>query len=100
MIAGSQNTGGKDRRRYKETQGLSRCLFCSAGGLCRRCFAGPYVAPRGTFSTIARFLYKCDLVLEGDRLKGPVTIVTADGQTVAAKVDFSRLKGTLQAASR
>jgi hypothetical protein len=36
--------------------------------------------------------YKCDLVLEGDHLKGPVTIVTPDGQTVAAKLDLSRVK--------
>jgi hypothetical protein len=36
--------------------------------------------------------YKCDLVLEGDHLKGPVTIVTGDGQTVAAKLDLSRVK--------
>ncbi|HEY1218109.1 MAG: hypothetical protein ABSE42_05815 [Bryobacteraceae bacterium] len=37
-------------------------------------------------------IYKCDLVLEGDHLKGPVTIVTPDGQTVAAKLDLSRVK--------
>ena len=36
--------------------------------------------------------YKCDLVLEGDHLKGSVTIVTGDGQTVAAKLDLSRVK--------
>src|ERR1035438_7887762 len=32
--------------------------------------------------------YKCDLVAEGDHLKGSVTIVTGDGQTVAAKLDL------------
>lgn len=36
--------------------------------------------------------FKCDLVLEGDHLKGPVTAVAPDGQTLAAKVDFSRMK--------
>jgi hypothetical protein len=37
-------------------------------------------------------VYKCNLVIEGDHLKGPFTIVTADGQTVAGKLDLSRVK--------
>jgi hypothetical protein len=31
-------------------------------------------------------------VLEGDHLKGPVTVVTDEGQTLNAKVDFTRVK--------
>jgi hypothetical protein len=36
--------------------------------------------------------FKCDLVVEGDHIKGPVTVASADGQTASAKVDLSRLK--------
>jgi hypothetical protein len=36
--------------------------------------------------------YKLSLVLEGDHLKGPFTFNTSDGQTVSAKVDFTRVK--------
>ncbi|MGB9458792.1 MAG: hypothetical protein WCB12_22285 [Bryobacteraceae bacterium] len=37
-------------------------------------------------------VFKCNLVLEGDHLKGPVSAVASDGQTMPAKVDFSRVK--------
>jgi len=37
-------------------------------------------------------IFKCNLALEGDHLKGPVVALAPDGQTLAAKVDFSRVK--------
>jgi hypothetical protein len=37
-------------------------------------------------------IFKCNLVLEGDHLKGPITALAPDGQAMAAKVDFSRVK--------
>ena len=37
-------------------------------------------------------LFKCALTLEGDHLKGPVTAVAPDGQSMSAKVDFTRVK--------
>jgi len=37
-------------------------------------------------------LYKFTLVLDGDHLKGPFTVVTPDGQTWTAKLDFARVK--------
>jgi len=37
-------------------------------------------------------VFQCTLVLEGDHIKGPVAATNADGQTLAAKVDFSRVK--------
>ncbi len=37
-------------------------------------------------------IFKCNLVLEGDHLKGPITAVAPDGQAMPAKVDFSRVK--------
>jgi len=37
-------------------------------------------------------IFKCDLVLEGDHLKGPVSAVSPDGQALSAKVDFTRVK--------
>jgi hypothetical protein len=37
-------------------------------------------------------IFKLSLVLEGDHLKGPVTVVTDEGQTLNAKVDFTRVK--------
>jgi hypothetical protein len=37
-------------------------------------------------------IYKLSLVLDGDRLKGPFTFNAADGQTVSATVDFTRVK--------
>jgi hypothetical protein len=37
-------------------------------------------------------IFKCDLTLEGDHLKGPVTALAPDGQTLSAKVDFTRVK--------
>jgi hypothetical protein len=37
-------------------------------------------------------IFKCDLVLDGDHLKGPISATAPDGQVLAAKVDFSRVK--------
>ena len=37
-------------------------------------------------------VFKCDLVLEGDHLKGPISAVAPDGQSMAAKADLSRVK--------
>jgi len=36
--------------------------------------------------------FKCNLVLEGDHLTGPISAVTPNGQTMAAKVDLARVK--------
>jgi len=37
-------------------------------------------------------LFKCDLTLDGDHLRGPISATSADGQTMPAKVDFARVK--------
>ena len=37
-------------------------------------------------------VFKCDLVLDGDHLKGPISAVAPDGQRMAAKADLSRVK--------
>jgi hypothetical protein len=37
-------------------------------------------------------VFKFTLVLAGDRLKGPFTVVTPDGQTWAGKLDLTRAK--------
>jgi len=37
-------------------------------------------------------LFKCDLTLDGDHLKGPVTATATDGQVLSAKADFTRVK--------
>lgn len=37
-------------------------------------------------------VYKCDLVLEGDHLKGDVAVTTGTGQTLKAKMDIARVK--------
>ena len=37
-------------------------------------------------------IFKCNLVVDGDHLKGPVTAFAPDGQTMSAKADFSRVK--------
>ncbi len=37
-------------------------------------------------------VFKCNLILDGDHLKGPVTAVGPDGQTMNAKADFTRVK--------
>lgn len=36
--------------------------------------------------------YKCDLVLDGDHLKGDMTITRPDGQAQSAKMDLTRVK--------
>jgi opacity protein-like surface antigen len=37
-------------------------------------------------------VYKCDLVLAGDRLKGDVSATSSDGRTLKAKMDIARVK--------
>ena len=37
-------------------------------------------------------LYKLDLVLDGDHIKGDVTVTSPDGQTMKAKLDATRAK--------
>jgi hypothetical protein len=37
-------------------------------------------------------VYKVALILSGDHLKGDVTVVTPDGQTIPAKCDVQRVK--------
>src|SRR5579872_7048633 len=37
-------------------------------------------------------VYKCELVLAGDHLKGDVTAKTPDGQELKAKMDLARVK--------
>jgi len=39
-------------------------------------------------------LYKLDLVLEGDHIKGDVTVVVLGGETVKAKVDITRVQSS------
>jgi hypothetical protein len=41
-------------------------------------------------STTDGTLYKCDLVLDGDHLKGDVTLTSADGTSGKAKLDLTR----------
>lgn len=45
-----------------------------------------------TKSTSDGTVYKCDLVLSADHLKGDITATRTDGQTVKAKLDLSRVK--------
>jgi hypothetical protein len=37
-------------------------------------------------------IFKCNLALEGEHLKGPITALAPDGQTMAAKADLTRVK--------
>jgi len=37
-------------------------------------------------------LYKCDLVVDGDHLKGAVAVTTPDGQAIKGKLDLARVK--------
>ena len=37
-------------------------------------------------------VYNCDLVLEGDHLKGDVTATAGNGQALKAKMDLTRVK--------
>ena len=37
-------------------------------------------------------VYKCSLVLDGDRLKGDIDLTLADGRTSKAKLDLTRVK--------
>ena len=43
-------------------------------------------------STSDGTVYKCDLVLAGDHLKGDVAVSTSGGQTLKAKMDIARVK--------
>ena len=43
-------------------------------------------------STSDGTVYKCDLVLAADHLKGDITATRADGQTLKAKLDLTRVK--------
>ena len=37
-------------------------------------------------------LYKLDLVLDGDHVKGDIAVTTPDGQTINGKVEMTRVK--------
>ena len=43
-------------------------------------------------STSDGTVYKCDLVLAGDHLKGEVSAAAGNGQTLKAKMDLTRVK--------
>jgi len=56
---------------------------------------GAIAGNKATFevkSTEDGTVFKCNLVLEGDHLKGPISAIAPDGQKMDAKVDFSRVK--------
>jgi len=43
-------------------------------------------------STSDGMVYKCDLVLDGDHLKGDISAAAGNGQTLKAKMDLTRVK--------
>jgi hypothetical protein len=43
-------------------------------------------------STADGTLFKCDLVLSGEHLKGDVALTRTDGETRKAKMDLTRVK--------